>query len=144
MTTVAAVQTRSFGRNVPKGILAGIVGGIVFGIMMAMMGSLTMIAKMMGSDSAVVGFAIHLMISSVFGAGYGLIARRASGSVKSSLGLGMAYGLFLWVVGALVMMPIMMGMSGMIFHVEGIQLMSLMGHIIFGVVTALVFYKLKK
>lgn len=44
-------------------------GGLVFGVLMAMMGMLPVIASMVGPDSAVVGFGIHLVISVLIGWG---------------------------------------------------------------------------
>ena len=41
-------------------------------------------------------------------------------------------------------MPILLGMSQMVFVIEQPQIMSLMGHVIYGVVTALLFVPLSK
>lgn len=136
------MATRTGSNTMTIGVLAGLAGGIVFGMMMLMMGSLAMIAKMIGSDSTLVGFLIHLMISAVFGAAYGLFAKKAVTNGSAVL-FGMGYGVILWIVGPLLMMPLMMGMPSMVFHIEGMQWMSLMGHIIYGVATALVFLKIK-
>ena len=65
------------------GAIGGIAGGIVFGIMMAMMNMFTMIAGMMGSDSAFVGFIIHMMISIIFGLGFALIPANYTTSLES-------------------------------------------------------------
>jgi hypothetical protein len=48
------------------------------------------------------------------------------------------------VLGALIMMPLMLGMGDMVFVMDGDQWMSLVGHLIFGVVTGLVFLPLAK
>ena len=60
-------------RKVRAGAIAGIVGGMVFGMMMGMMGMLPVIAGMVGSTSAVVGFGVHLVISAMIGAGFGIV-----------------------------------------------------------------------
>jgi hypothetical protein len=41
-------------------------------------------------------------------------------------------------------MPLMLGMSAMVLQIGGDQWMSLLGHLIFGVVTGLVFLPLSK
>lgn len=142
-TLTAQVQTQSkskFG----KAILAGLTGGIVFGMMMQMMGTMSMIAKMAGSNSDAVGWLLHLMISAVFGLTYLFLAPKFSNSGgRAALG-GMIYGVIIWVAGPLIMMPIMMGMPGMIFQIGSMQWMSLMGHIIYGVIVALVYYRLAR
>ena len=49
-----------------------------------------------------------------------------------------------WVLGALILMPLMLGMTQMIFVIGQMQWMSLMGHIVYTVITALVFLALYK
>lgn len=122
-----------------NGILAGLAGGIIFGIIMQMMTMMTMIAMMMGSKSAAVGWGIHLMISAIFGLGYGLFGYRISSKWALS---GMIYGMILWVFGPLFMMPIMMGMP--VFSFDTNTWMSLIGHFMYGLVTAWVFARLSR
>jgi phage shock protein PspC (stress-responsive transcriptional regulator) len=52
-------------QKVIGGVVGGLAGGVVFGMMMAMIGMLPMIAGMVGSASAVVGFLVHMVISSM-------------------------------------------------------------------------------
>jgi len=52
--------------------------------------------------------------------------------------IGALYGVAWWIVGALIAMPLLLGMGAMVMVIEQAQLMSLMGHIVFGVVAALV------
>lgn len=42
-----------------------------------------------------------------------------------------------WVLGPLILMPLMLGMPNMMFNINSDALMSLMGHVIFGVITGL-------
>lgn len=51
----------------------------------------------------------------------------------------MVYGIIWWVLGALILMPIMLGMGQMVFVIEGMQIESLIGHIIFGVILTAVY-----
>jgi len=46
------------------------------------------------------------------------------------------------VLGALIVMPLLLGMTQMVFVIGQAQWMSLMGHIIFGLVTSNVFIPL--
>lgn len=107
-----------------------------------MMGMLPMVAALVGSQSAVVGFLVHMLISAFIGAVYSLTVNRFSLGAGAALGAGMVNGIVWWVLGALILMPLMLGMSDMIFQIGRDQWMSLMGHLIYGVATALALRKL--
>lgn len=70
------------------GVVAGLAGGIVFGALMAMMG---MIAMMVGSESAAVGWLVHLVISAFYGALFAVTVPTTFG-VGALLGAGAVYG----------------------------------------------------
>lgn len=101
---------------------------------MAMMGMLPMIAMLIGSTSAVVGAVVHLVISAGLGVLFALVV--------PSLGTGMmlvagaVYGVVWWVLGPLLIMPTVLGMSAMVFVIDTTALFSLMEHVIFGLVAA--------
>ena len=133
----AGIQTES----VIQGVVGGLVGGSVFGVQMAVGGMLPMVAQMIGSQSPVVGFILHLVISAVIGAGYGVIAPRLPAGWLVTVGAGIVYGIIWWVLGALIIMPLALGMSEMVFQIGDMQWMSLIGHVIFGIITA-AFYAL--
>ncbi len=122
--------------SVIHGVTAGLIGGSVFGVQMAIGGMLPMVAQMVGSQNPVVGFIIHLMISAIIGAVYGVVASRLSSGWLMSMGAGIVYGVIWWVLGALIMMPLMLGMTDMVFQIGDTQWMSLIGHVIFGIITA--------
>ena len=121
------------------GVAGGLVGGIVFGIMMQMMGAIPMIAMLVGSESVVVGWVVHLLISAVIGAVYGVVAARLPSSWGITLAAGVVNGIVWWVLGALILMPLMLGMGEMVLRIEQMQINSLIGHVIFGVIAAAVF-----
>lgn len=122
------------------GALAGTGGGIIFGILMAMMGKLPMIAMLVGSDSAVVGGVVHVAISAVLGAGFGLVLPLTR--FWPLLGAGVVYGVVWWVLGGLLLMPAGLGMPVLQMGASAMQ--SLMGHLIYGIVTALIFYGFRR
>lgn len=120
--------------RITAGVTGGIAGGLVFGVLMAMMGMLPMIASMVGSDSALVGFGIHLVISVLIGLGLtvpfaGLLTSYGRGAL-----IGMGYGALWWVLGPLLIMPMMLGMP--LFMVNATAGWSLMGHLIYGIILA--------
>lgn len=118
------------------GVTAGLIGGSVFGVQMAVGGMLPMVAQMIGSQSVVIGFILHLVISAVIGAVYGTVASRLPAGWLVSLAAGVVNGAIWWVLGALIIMPLALGMSEMVFQIGDMQWMSLIGHLIFGIVTA--------
>ena len=56
----------------------------------------------------------------------------------------MVNGIVWWILGALVLMPLLLGMSQMVLVVDTPQWLSLMGHLIYGIVTAILFVPLSK
>lgn len=136
-------STTGIGRRVVAGVAGGIAGGIVFGILMAMMGILPVIASMVGSSSAVVGFGVHLMISVLIGLGLTVLFgnRLLPGYGRGAL-IGLGYGAIWWVLGPLMIMPVMMGMP--LFAVDLTAALSLMGHMIYGVILGLVAVRVLK
>lgn len=145
MTTAMSNTTnRSLTSALIAGALAGLVGGAVFGLMMAMMGMLPMVGMLVGSESAAVGFVVHMAISAFIGAVYGLVASRLRQTAGMAVLAGVVNGVIWWVLGALILMPLMLGMSAMVLQIGGDQWMSLIGHLIYGVITALVFLPLFK
>ncbi|MBT2500278.1 hypothetical protein J7E25_14380 [Agromyces sp. ISL-38] len=141
MSTAPLSQPNSFVAVLPArvlaGVLGGLAGGIAFGILMATMGMLPMVAALVGSSAPWIGIAVHLVISVGFGLAFtvpfaGLFLR--SYGIATLAGLG--YGVFWWVFGPLVIMPAMLGMP--LFMVDVMSLFSLMGHLVYGVLLALV------
>jgi uncharacterized membrane protein YagU involved in acid resistance len=139
-----SIATQPTNRSLPRSILlgtgAGLVGGAVFGMMMGMMNMLPMVAMLVKSDNPVVGFIVHMLISAAIGASFGAIMAvlPAQGRIGTIIA-GTIYGAIWWVLGALILMPLMLGMSEMVLKVGDMQWTSLMGHVIFGAVTGLVY-----
>lgn len=122
-------------RSLGAGAVAGLAGGVLFGIMMTAMGMMEMVAGLVESDSVAVGWLLHLVISATFGALYALVLGGATATYGRGAGIGLAYGLVVWIVGPLLVMPLWMGAPP--FVIAEPQLMSLVGHLLFGVVLGL-------
>ncbi|HAQ59072.1 MAG TPA: hypothetical protein DCR63_00830 [Microbacterium sp.] len=100
-------------------------------MLMAVMGMLPTVAMMVGSDVAAVGFGIHMMISIGIGLGLTvLFGNLLLTTYVRGLLVGMVYGAIWWVLGPLVIMPLMMGMP--LFAIDTTALFSFMGHIVYG------------
>lgn len=135
--TGAGMLTRAM-----NGVLAGLAGGLVFGALMAMMGMLPMVAMLVGSTSVVVGAVVHLVISAGLGMLFALVVPSLSTGMM--VVAGAVYGVVWWVLGPLLIMPTLLGMTQMIFTVDSAALMSLVGHVLFGVVAAGVLLALRR
>lgn len=114
------------------GIAGGLVGGVLFGMLMQMMGMITMVAQLAGSESVAMGWLVHLFNSALFGAIFALLFSKWASRIVPGILLGMGYGVVWWVLGALLIMPAWLGMSEMVFVINTDAMMSLMGHLIYG------------
>lgn len=143
-TTVEQKTMPSTGRLIIHGGIAGLGGSVVFGILMAMMSMLPMVGMLVGQDSAGVGFVVHLAISAFIGAVYGLMIGRLAATTPVALAGGVVNGVVWWVLGALIMMPLVLGMTDMVLVVGSTQWLSLLGHILYGLVTAFLFLAFRR
>ncbi len=75
-------------------------------------------------------YSADLTRSVAYGAIGGLAGGMVFGMMMSMLGIG--YGIFWWILGALVLMPTKLGMP--IFAINTVAWQSLMGHMVFGLV----------
>jgi hypothetical protein len=139
MSTSTFPAQKSDTRALWLGALAGLIGGVPFGILMGMMGMMPMIGMLVRVESAFVGVLVHAAISAITGAIYGFFAVRFPLTWGNAVLGGLLYGVIWWVLGALILMPALLGMFEMIFVIQQMQWMSLLGHIIFGEVLALSF-----
>lgn len=123
-------------RYVVNGVIGGVIGGILFGLFMQMMGMIGMIASMVGSESLVIGWIVHMMISVIFGVTFGLLHLV----ISNSWTLAVLFGVGIWIVGPLVVMPLMMGMGTNLANAfTPDQLMNLVTHLFFSFILAIVF-----
>lgn len=142
------MRTRIFG-----GIAAGIVAGFVFGLMMQMMTAPTpdggrmpmmaMVAMVVGSTSVAVGWLYHLFNSAVIGAIFGwLLGGRVTGFGSGAL-VGLIYGFVWWILGGLILMPLVLGMPAfaplMMEMMRPVAIGSLVGHLIYGAILGAAF-----
>ncbi|WP_100498118.1 DUF6789 family protein [Geodermatophilus chilensis] len=134
-TTAGAGQAALIQRVI-AGVVGGLAGGVIFGAMMQFMGMMGMIAQLVGSSSAAVGWVVHLAISAFFGAAFAVLLGGLLRGLGRAVLLGAVYGVLLWVVGPLLLMPAFLGMP--LFAINDMALMSLLGHVIFGLVLGLV------
>ncbi len=140
-----------------SGALAGLAGGIVFGVMMQMMTvpapsggempMMAMVAAVVRSDSIAVGWLYHLLNSAVIGALFALLLGSRVGSYGEGAAWGAVWGVVWWVLGALILMPLLLGMP--VFAalrtapMRPVAFGSLVGHLVYGLILGLVYARLR-
>ncbi len=127
------------------GAAAGLVGGAVFGVAMASLGTLRTVASIVRTDSATVGFVVHMAIAAIIGSGFGVLVFRQRGQASEMLFWGLLYGAFWWFLGALTLLPLLTAQP-VAWDLSSAQalLPSLIGHLYYGATTALVFVALRR
>jgi len=143
--------------NLTAGIVAGLIAGVVFGIMMTVMHAPTpeggsmpmmaMVAQVVNSKSLAVGWLYHLVNSAVIGALFGWLLGNRIGGYGSAAGWGSGYGVFWWILGGLILMPMFLGMPAFaplqMPMMRPVAFASLMGHVLFGVILGSAFIPLR-
>ena len=109
---------------------------------------MAMIAKVVRSDSIAVGWVYHLFNSAVIGAIFGWLLGDHSYRFGAGIGWGAAYGFVWWILGALILMPVFLGMPAfaplMMAPMRPVAMGSLMGHLIYGIILGGGFATLKQ
>jgi hypothetical protein len=127
------------------GAVAGFAGGLVSCPIMLKTGVLTKIAGLDTSLSNIHGLAIHLLVSALIGMTFGLLFRNESSSLADGIGWGWLFGLMWWYLGPMTLLPLMLtGVCDWSTAAASALLPSLIGHLVFGAVTAFVFLVLER
>ncbi|TDV49953.1 hypothetical protein [Actinophytocola oryzae] len=123
-----------------RGAIAGFFGGLVFGAAMAVYGTLPTVAGIVRTDSAVVGFAVHMVFAVIIGAGFGLIAARQRQLVL----WGLLYGASWWFLGPLTLLPLLRGeLVNWDLSTARALVPSLIGHLCYGMAVAFAYLVLR-
>ena len=122
------------------GSVAGFSGGLVAIPLMVQSG---VFARLAGLDSGLpmaVGICVHLVVSTLIGATYGVLFKgETSNAIYGGL-WGLLFGLIWWYAGPLTLLPLIRtGECDWRPDAAAALLPSLVGHLVFGLVTAIVF-----
>ena len=128
-------------RSLEWGSIAGLIGGLAS---MPIMIATGVLPKVAGLDSSFVGFRgvfIHLLVSTLIGMSYGLLFRDETSSPGSSIAWGWLFGLIWWYLGPMTLLPLLLtGVCDWSTDAASSLLPSLLGHLVYGAVTALIFF----
>lgn len=143
-------------RRIVPGVVAGLLASILFGVMMTVMTAPTpdggripmmaMVAMVVGSSSLAVGWVYHLFNSAVIGGLFGLLLGGRIRSVGGGLGWGAVWGIVWWVLGGLILMPLLLDMPAFaplkMAPMRMVAVGSLVGHVLYGLVLGAAYAKL--
>jgi hypothetical protein len=128
-------------RSLGWGAVAGFVGGLAA---MPVMIATGVLPKVAGVDSTLIGFRgvfIHLSVSTTIGMTYGLLFRDETPTPGHAIGWGWLFGLIWWYLGPMTLLPLLLtGVCDWSTDAASALLPSLLGHLIYGAVTALLFF----
>ena len=132
-------------RSLGWGAVASLAGGVCFSVVMAATGALSQVATLVGGSSPTLGFVIHLLICAPIGMSFGVLFQREAPHLGAGLVWGLLYGLVWWFLGPLTLFPILLGESfTWTLEAANRALPSLIGHLLYGATTALVFLVLER
>jgi uncharacterized membrane protein YagU involved in acid resistance len=134
--------------TVAAGAVAGLVAGVVWGVMLTVMQTpmligdqrsmMSLVAHAVRSESLLVGWGAHLVVSVVLGVLLGVAARAWSRSDGDAVALGVLLGMVAWIGGWLVVMPLLLGEPPLAtlldLHNVPLAVGSFLGHVLYGAI----------
>lgn len=133
-----------FIRLMQWGAVSGIIGGTLYALVLIVTGSWKEIATVAGGTSATLGLVVHLVISVLMGASYGLLFQREAPNLASGIGWGLVYGLIGWFIGPLTLLPVGEGHPLWVLADARAQFPALVGQLMYGAVAAASFWLLER
>ncbi|MBI3909477.1 MAG: hypothetical protein HY320_00920 [Armatimonadetes bacterium] len=118
------------------GALAGIPAGLAFLAVMWPMGTPRWVMEVANLRSYTWAAALHMAVSAIVGAVYGLVLQRAAEDRGGSWLFGLAYGFLVWLVGPIAILQLLARMPPP--HVPA-ALALIGGHLLYGLVLGLAY-----
>lgn len=126
------------------GAIAGLAGGVASSPMMLRTGVLTNVAGLDISFTTWHGLFFYLLVATLIGMAFGILFRNESANLGAGVAWGWLFGLMWWYIGPLTLLPLLLtGVCDWSTDAVSAMLPSLIGHLIFGAVTAFVFLMLE-
>jgi hypothetical protein len=131
-------------RSLQWGFMAGFVGALVSSPVLLATNVFSKIAGLGTGISPLLGFLLYLLIGAMLGMSYGLLFRNESPSLGLGASWGWLFGMIWWYLGPMTLLPLMLtGECDWSAEAASMLLPSLLGHLVYGEVTALVFLLLE-
>ncbi|HUA86787.1 MAG TPA: hypothetical protein VMB85_23180 [Bryobacteraceae bacterium] len=127
------------------GALAGLAGGLVSAPIMFATGVLPRATGPGGALSNVIGLTVHMLIGAVLGMSYGILFRDEAPNAGWGFLWGSVFGTMWWYLGPMTLLPLLLtGECDWSNDAASQLLPSLLGHVVYGGVTALAFYAVER
>jgi hypothetical protein len=147
MATETATQTTesTVTHDWQGGVVAGALGALVMGAMMVVQMRPVLevaIPSMYFLNGGAAGFTIHVAHGAILGVAFAAIAStRSDLTTAKSVGLGLAYGAAIWVLLAVLVMPVWLSVVGSPANppLPNVSTTSLVGHLVYGGVLGLAY-----
>lgn len=136
--------------KIGAGVVAGLLAGLVFGVMMqamtmpmpmpgeGRMPMMAMVAQVVRSDSLIAGWIYILFNSVLVGGIFGYVLGGRAARIGGGLLWGALCGVLLWVLGALILMPMLLGMAAFapltMAPMRSSTMWSLVAHLLSGLI----------
>jgi hypothetical protein len=132
-------------RSLQWGAAAGLAGGLVSSPIMLATGILPKVAGLGVAVPIPIGLLLHLLIGALIGMSYGLLFRNEGSNTAWGASWGWLFGMIWWYLGPMTLLPLIVtGECDWTVDAASMLLPSLLGHLIYGAVTALVFLLLER
>ena len=132
-------------RSLGWGAVAGFIGGVVSSPIMLKTSALPHVAGIETNYSGWHGLAIHLLVSTLIGMTFGILFRHEVPTIGLGVMWGWLFGLIWWYLGPMTLLPLLLtGECDWRVSAASALLPSLVGHLIYGATTALVFLLLER
>lgn len=139
MGTHAMIDRRR--AELAAGAAAGLLGGALFAVAMQEQGMTVDMTGLAGFESRGAELLAHLLLAALGGAAFAAIFRYQPESHATAIAFGVVFGLLLWIIGTLTLRPLFEGESPTWSATAASEAFpSLVGHLMYGVVTGLGFH----
>lgn len=126
------------------GATAGFAGGVISSPIMLKTGVLMRVAGVDTTFSNWHGLLVHLIVSTAIGMTFGLLFHNESSNLSTGVAWGWLFGLIWWYLGPMTLLPLILtGVCDWSTDAASALLPSVIGHLVFGAVTACVFLVLR-
>jgi predicted lipid-binding transport protein (Tim44 family) len=140
-TTAPTVQPREIG-DWQGGVVGGLAGGLVFGAMLSLLMPAVVesaIPALWGLEGGLAGWFIHMANAAILGVAFAALVPYAldrTPTAREVVGLGIIYGAVLWVLLAVLLMPVWLSAVGFANAppLPNVNWMSFLGHLAYGAV----------
>jgi len=129
-----------WGRAIVAGGAAGLTAALIFSRWMYEGGFFPLIAGFGGSGSHFTSVLLHFAVACVIGCTFGMVFQNDVRNLGSSMGWGMAYAIFWWILGPMTVFPVVYGQRPDWSASHASELFGpLVGYIFYGLILGIVY-----